>query len=201
MESSDGGPRMIVGLGNPGPRYDRTPHNAGFLVVDTLASEAGSRWRRQARWAAEATDISHAGGRVFLLKPQTFMNNSGQAVAAAAAYWKITHDRILIVLDDADLAMGRVRFRGEGGSGGHRGLASVIAHLGHQAFPRLRVGVGRDRQKEQLADHVLSPFSAADSAWMDRIAKTAAEAAMFFLSRGVEWAMNEFNGVIIEKET
>lgn len=202
MKPADGddSTRMIVGLGNPGPRYANTPHNAGFLVVHELAARADCRWRNQSRLSARTASFSQAGRRALLVEPQTFMNESGVAVASAAAYWKIPPERILVVLDDADLDMGRVRLRDAGGSGGHRGLASVIQRLGSQAFPRLRVGIGRGDREANLVDHVLAPLSATEDAWMKRIVALAADAAMFFLSKGTDSAMNQFNGVIVSQE-
>ncbi len=192
--------RMIVGLGNPGPRYANTPHNVGFLVVDELAARHSCPWRTRARMAARIASFAHEGRRVLLVQPQTFMNESGAAVAAAAAYWNIAPNRMLVVLDDADLDMGRLRMRPEGGSGGHRGLASVIGRLGSQAFPRLRIGIGRGRREEALVDHVLAPLTEQDGRRMRRMVGLAAEAAMFFLSNGTASTMNAYNGVIIGQE-
>jgi peptidyl-tRNA hydrolase, PTH1 family len=195
------GGSMIAGLGNPGPRYENTPHNAGFLVVDELAARLGARWRSAARLNAKTAGGTIGDTRVCLLQPQTFMNESGLAVAAAAAYWKIAPERILVVLDDADLDMGRLRFRGGGGTGGHRGLDSVIRHLGVPSFARLRIGVGRGGSREEsLVRHVLSAFSAPERAWMRAVVEKAADAAIFFLSHGLHSAMNDFNGVVIAKE-
>ncbi len=200
LADGDDSARMIVGLGNPGPRYANTPHNAGFLVVEELAARADCRWRTRSRLSARTADFSQAGNRAFLVEPQTFMNESGVAVAAAAAWWKIPPERIMVVLDDADMDMGRVRLRDGGGSGGHRGLASVIRRLGSQAFPRLRIGIGRGDREANLVDHVLTPLSAKEAVWMKRIVALAADAAMFFLSKGTDSTMNQFNGVIVSQE-
>ncbi len=199
--TAPGGISMIAGLGNPGPRYENTPHNAGFLVVDELAARLNARWRSVARLKARTASGTIGDARVCLLQPQTFMNESGLAVAAAAAYWNIAPERILVVLDDADLDMGRLRFRGGGGTGGHRGLDSVIRHFGDPSFARLRIGIGRGaRQEENLVRHVLSVFSVRERAWMRDIVGKAADAAIFFLSHGLHSAMNDFNGVVIAKK-
>ncbi len=195
-EEGRGNGSMVVGLGNPGRRYERTLHNAGFLTLDILAERMAARWKRRWRWNAQAAEFVHGNEKVRLLKPRTYMNRSGEAVAPARAYWGVVATRLLVVLDDADLETGLVRVRPGGGSGGHRGLASVMQHVGGRDFPRVRIGIGRrdGEKQESLVTHVLKPCSADLWAWMERIAGQAAEAVLFCLSDGVESAMNKFNG-------
>jgi PTH1 family peptidyl-tRNA hydrolase len=185
--------KLIVGLGNPGPEYRETRHNVGFIVADTLAS----RWRVEGQWREkfEALQVKTvaAGDRVVLLKPLTFMNLSGQAVAATAGFYQIEPADVFIVTDDVALPLGRLRARREGGAGGHNGLKSIIQHLGTQAFPRMRVGVGRGDDRRDLSDHVLGRFAADERDTVSAAVLRAADATEMFLSEGIERVMNAFN--------
>lgn len=184
--------KAIVGLGNPGPQYHGTRHNVGFAAADEIARRAGltfetspadaliARWRR----SDEA---------VLLAKPLTFMNNSGQAVGELARYFKIDVGDLLVIVDEVQLPLGRLRARARGTAGGHNGLKSVIAHLGDQ-FARLRLGVGRGDERRDLADHVLSRFDKDEAAEAERMIARAADAAETFITSGIEAVMNEYNG-------
>ena len=185
--------KLIVGLGNPGPEYRETRHNIGFMVADVLVD----RWRVADRWREkfEALQIKHAVGddQVVLVKPLTFMNLSGQAVQATAAFYKIEPGDVFIVTDDVALPLGRLRARRDGGAGGHNGLKSVIQHLGTQAFPRMRVGVGRGEGDRDLSDHVLGRFDASERDTVSAAVLRAADATEMFISEGIERVMNVFN--------
>jgi PTH1 family peptidyl-tRNA hydrolase len=194
--------KAIFGLGNPGPRYAGTRHNVGFAVVDELARRAAAafesapadalvaKWRR----GAGAPGLDSVGGDVVLLvKPLTFMNESGQAVGELARYFKIDVPDLLIVVDEVQLPLGRLRARARGSAGGHNGLKSIIAHLGDE-FPRLRVGVGRGDDRRDLADHVLSRFELDEREEVERMMSRAADAAETFITSGIAAVMNTYNG-------
>ena len=148
-------PRLVVGLGNPGPQYADTRHNAGFWLVDELAHQHGGHFRPDARFHGETCRVSLADRELWLLKPMTFMNRSGQAVAALARFHRIPLPAILIVHDDLDLPAGTVRLKRAGGHGGHNGLRDLIAHLGGNDFPRLRLGIGHPGDSRDVLDYVL----------------------------------------------
>jgi PTH1 family peptidyl-tRNA hydrolase len=185
--------KLIVGLGNPGPEYRDTRHNVGFMVADALVD----RWRVSDQWREkfEALLIKTMVREesVVLAKPLTFMNLSGRAVAALAGFYKIDPSDIFIVTDDVALPVGRLRARREGGAGGHNGLKSIIQSLGLQAFPRMRVGVGRGDSRRDLADHVLGRFEADERDTVSAAVLRAADATEMFLSEGIERVMNAFN--------
>ncbi len=183
--------KLIVGLGNPGPEYSDTRHNIGFLVVDELASRHGVSLRSQAKWKARTARIADVGDGVMLVKPTTFMNLSGWAVREIAGFYRLPPDDLLIVVDDADLPVGRLRLRPGGSAGGHNGLKSIIEELGADAFPRLRIGVGR--QPGELRNHVLGRFSADEELRIEAAVKRAADAAELFAREGILAAMNAFN--------
>jgi len=190
--------KLIVGLGNPGPEYRDTRHNVGFKVVDALAE----RWRVADQWREkfDALHIKTTVGdeAVILSKPLTFMNLSGQAVAGLSGFYKIDPADILVVTDDVALPVGRLRARREGGAGGHNGLKSIIQSLATQAFPRMRVGVGRGDHRRDLADHVLGRFEADERDTVSAAVLRAADASEVFLSEGIERVMSVFNAA--EKE-
>ncbi len=180
--------RLVVGLGNPGERYTGTRHNVGFDVVDELARRAASPFSMVPKWVAQ---VATCGGRVYM-KPQTFMNLSGEAVANHARYHRIEPSEVLVILDDACLPLGEVRLRRSGGSGGHNGLESVMVHLGTEAVPRLRVGIG-DRGQIPLDEFVLSKFSIDERPLAQKGVLRAADAADHANAHGIEAAMNTFN--------
>jgi peptidyl-tRNA hydrolase, PTH1 family len=187
--------KLIAGLGNPGPEYRETRHNVGFIVADVLVDRWGvnGQWREQ----FNALQIKHFRGddQVVVMKPLTFMNLSGQAVQATAAFYKIEPADVFIVTDDVALPLGRLRARRDGGAGGHNGLKSVIQHLGTQAFPRMRVGVGRGEGDCDLSDHVLGRFDASERDTVSAAVLRAADATEMFISEGIERVMNAFNAV------
>lgn len=185
--------KLIVGLGNPGREYRETRHNVGFMVVDRIVD----RWGLSDQWREkfDAMLIKHARGDepVIVAKPLTFMNLSGQSVAATAGFYKIEPADVLVIVDEAALPLGRLRARRDGSAGGHNGLKSVIQHLGTPAFPRLRVGVGRGADGRELSDHVLGRFEAAERDTVSAAVLRAADAAEMFISDGIERVMNAFN--------
>jgi PTH1 family peptidyl-tRNA hydrolase len=181
--------KAIVGLGNPGSEYEATRHNVGFAVVDELAR----RWNARLKsWKSIADAVVVHRREVVLARPKTFMNASGEAVARIAAFFKIEPRDLLVVVDEVQLPLGRLRLRPSGSAGGHNGLKSVIAHVGSD-FPRLRIGVGRGDPRWDLADHVLSPFQADEREQAARAIIRAADAVATFLEEGVGAAMNKFN--------
>lgn len=184
---------LIVGLGNPGKEYEKTRHNAGFDAVDCLADKLGiSIGERKYRgFCGRGT----AGAeKIVLLKPQTFMNASGESVRAAADFYKLSPERIIIVYDDVCLETGQLRIRAKGSAGGHNGIKSIIAHLGSQDFPRLKIGVGAGSGQADLVDHVLGRFSKEDRPVMEEAFRQAAGAVEMMIEDGLEAAMNRYNG-------
>ena len=201
--------KLIVGLGNPGPRYKGTRHNVGFEVVDELAKRAAitfesapadalmAKWRRPVRGAG-APGVSN--DTVMLIKPLTFMNLSGQAIGELLRYFKIEVADLLVVVDEVQLPLGKLRARMRGSAGGHNGLKNVIAHLGED-FSRLRLGVGRPAgggedkaARRDLADHVLAKFDTDEAAEVTRMIGRAADAAETFITSGIAAVMNQYNG-------
>jgi PTH1 family peptidyl-tRNA hydrolase len=182
--------KLIVGLGNPGPKYRDTRHNVGFWVVDVLAT----RWQLQNTWRLrdEALVVRQPAG-AGLVKPQTFMNLSGFAVSRLRQFYQVEPCDLLVIVDEVALPLGRLRARARGSAGGHNGLKSVIEQLGTDEFPRLRIGVGRGDERRDLADHVTSKFEPAERETIDAAALRAADAAEMFISDGIERVMNTFN--------
>ncbi len=180
--------RLIVGLGNPGRDYADTRHNVGFMVLDRLAALAKATFRMEKKWQAEVASL----GDVWLCKPQTYMNLSGESVGALGHFYKIEPARVLVVLDDMALPLGRLRLRESGSAGGHNGLTSVIEHLGTQAIPRLRVGIG-SAQPGGATGHVLGRFAPAERPALDEAIARATESIEFAQQQGLAAAMNRFN--------
>lgn len=182
---------LVVGLGNPGRAYARNRHNVGWLVVDELARRHGGSWR--GKFHGQLADVRIDGHKVVLLKPETFMNDSGRAVRAAVQFFKISPDAVLVVHDEGDLETGRLQARLGGGAGGHNGLRSIVEHLGTPDFLRLRVGVGRPGRGDRrpLADYVLSDFDEHDDA--DGLVARAADAVETLDAEGLEAAQRTFN--------
>lgn len=185
--------KLIVGLGNPGREYRETRHNVGFMVADALADRwrVADQWREKSSALLARTGVGDAG--VLLVKPLTFMNLSGEAVAAVAGFYKVEPADVLVIVDEAALPLGRLRARRDGSAGGHNGLKSLIQHLGTQAFPRLRVGVGRGDNGRELADHVLGRFEPDERETVSAAVLRAADATEMFISDGIERVMNAFN--------
>ena len=185
---------LIVGLGNPGREYERTRHNVGFRTAELLAREANVTIDR-AKFRGLTRSCELAGQKVLLLKPETFMNNSGEAVQLAAMFYKLPIDHILVISDDISLPVGKIRVRAEGSAGGHNGLKSIIAHLGSQDFPRIRVGVGAKPHPDyDLADWVLSSFTSEEEKLLAPALDHAAAAALELLRHGPQMAASKFNG-------
>jgi len=189
--------KLIVGLGNPGPEYAKNRHNVGFQVVDLLAERHGlefDKFQKRARLALGRITLAGGwAGRVLLAKPMTYMNASGESVGALARFYKVLPSDILIVSDDLDLPVGRIRLRPRGGSGGQKGIKSIIQHLGTEDFPRLRIGIGRPPGRMDPAAYVLQAFSSAQEAEMAFVRPKAVNAIEVWLAQGVEAAMNQFN--------
>jgi len=182
--------KLIAGLGNPGSKYTRTRHNVGFAVIEELAH----RWRVDLKKSLRRNSMLAAvkDRDVLLAQPQTFMNLSGNAVAGLMAFYKVLPADVLVVVDEAQLPLGKLRLRPSGSAGGHNGLKSVIAMIG-QDFPRLRIGVGRGEAEWELSDHVLGQFQAEERPVVERAINRAADAVELFISDGVMAAMNRFN--------
>ena len=182
---------LVVGLGNPGREYERTRHNVGWLVVDELARRHGGSWR--SKFSGSLAEVRVEGSKLALLKPETYMNESGRSVAAATRFFKVPAESLLVVHDDVDLEPGRLQARRGGGLAGHNGLRSLGQHLGTQDFLRLRIGVGRPGRGDRrpVKDWVLSPFAPEEDA--DALVARAADAAETIVRDGLEAAQQHFN--------
>lgn len=188
---------LVVGLGNPGREYERTRHNVGFRAVELLAKQAGVKIDR-AKFRGLTGTAALAGQKLLLLKPETYMNLSGEAVQLAAMFYKLPIDRILVLSDDISLPVGKIRVRAEGSAGGHNGLKSVISQLGSQDFPRIRIGVGAKPHPDyDLADWVLSSFSAEEEKALAPAVEHAAAAALELIQNGPAKAAAKFNGLLL----
>ena len=185
---------MLVGLGNPGPKYARSRHNVGFRAIDALCERQRCRCDRL-RLKALTGFCELGGQKVLLVKPMTYMNLSGQAVRPLADYYRIPPERILVIFDDISLPVGRLRVRPDGSAGGHNGVKSLIAELGTQSFPRIRIGVGEKPHPDyDLADWVLSSFSSQEEKLLAPTLERALLAAEAVIAEGTTRAMNQFNG-------
>ena len=183
--------RLIAGLGNPGPEYAATRHNIGFMVVDQFAAQFGSTWQRSVPQAREDA-LSTKCGAVVLVKPLSFMNHSGSPLLSVAQFYKIDPQQILVVLDDLDLPLGRLRLRASGGSGGHNGLESIIMQFDTENIPRLRIGIG-SAPREGSVDYVLSRFFDEEKPVVRSTIERAVEALKCTIDKGLVSAMNTFN--------
>ena len=185
---------IVVGLGNPGPKYDWTRHNVGFLVVDELADRANIPVQR-VKYKALTNTTKLGGKSVLLMKPVTYMNLSGEAVGQAARFYKVPPERVLVISDDVSLPQGKLRIRRSGSAGGHNGLKNIIAHLGTDQFPRVKVGVGnKPRPDSDMAAWVLGKFTGPDREAMETDVKKAADAVTCLIEQGADKAMAQFNG-------
>jgi PTH1 family peptidyl-tRNA hydrolase len=182
---------LVVGLGNPGREYERTRHNAGWLALEEVARRHGGSWR--SKFSGSLAEVRLGDAKVALLKPETYMNESGRSVGAAARFFKVAPEQVLVVHDDVDLEPGRLQARAGGGLAGHNGLRSLAQHLGSQEFERLRIGVGRPGRGDprSVADYVLSPFAPEDDA--DALVSRAADAVEAIVSDGLDAAQQQFN--------
>ena len=182
---------LVAGLGNPGREYERTRHNVGWLVLDELARRHGGSWK--SKFSGSLAELRLGDARVALLKPETYMNESGRSVGAAARFYKVEPEQLLVAHDDVDLEPGRLQVRQGGGLAGHNGLRSLAQHLGSQEFQRLRIGVGRPGRGDRrpVADWVLSPFAPEDD--VERLVARAADAAEAIVANGLDEAQQQFN--------
>ena len=194
MFFSKGGAEWIVAfLGNPGLKYNGTRHNAGFMAADAMEKKLGVSINKM-RFKALTQTVDIGGKKVLLMKPQTFMNLSGDAIVQAANFYKVLPERVIVVSDETALPIGRLRIRRGGSAGGHNGLKSVIARLGTDQFPRIRLGVGdKPHPDYDMADWVLSAFKGQDAADMELVAERAADAVESYITEGADRAMNKFN--------
>ena len=185
---------LIVGLGNPGPEYTKTRHNCGFRALDILAKKLGCRVDK-GKFQGLYNQVTYGNTKVFLLKPQTYMNLSGNSVKQLASFYHIPPQHIIVMYDDISLEPGRLRIRADGSAGGHNGIKSIIACLGGQDFPRVKIGVGAKPHPDyDLADWVLSNFSAAEEKDLASALERSAEAALSIIDRGVPETANRYNG-------
>ncbi len=185
---------LIVGLGNPGREYERSRHNCGFRALDILAAKLGCKVDK-AKFQGLYGQVTEGGRKIYLLKPMTYMNLSGKAVLQLSAYFNIPPQRIIVMFDDISLIPGRLRVRGDGSAGGHNGIKSIIAEIGSQDFPRVKIGVGAKPNADyDLADWVLSSFSASEEKALQPALERAADAALCIIERGTMEAANRYNG-------
>ena len=183
---------LVVGLGNPGQKYANTRHNMGFLTVDLLAEEAGVQLNK-VKFKSAYNILRFAGTRCLVMKPQTYMNLSGEAVREAAQFYKIPPERILVIYDDVSLPVGKLRVRPSGSAGGHNGITNIIAHLGTQDFPRVKIGTGAPGEGGDMIDWVIGVPSQADRKILLETFHRAIEAAACIIEHGCQKAMNDFN--------
>ena len=185
---------LIVGLGNPGKEYEKTRHNCGFRALDILAGKLGCKVDK-GKFQGLYGQVNYNGRKLLLLKPMTYMNLSGRSVLQLSAYFHVPPQQIIVLFDDISLEPGRLRIRADGSAGGHNGIKSIISEVGSQDFPRVKIGVGGKAHPEQdLADHVLSTFSASEEKALVSALERAADAALCIIEKGVPEAANRFNG-------
>lgn len=183
---------VVVGLGNPGKRYANTRHNVGFMVIDMLAESPHADNFRD-RFQAEVAELNEDGEKILLVKPQTFMNLSGQSVRQVVDFYQVDMDHLLVVCDDINLPLGKLRFRAKGTHGGHNGLRDIQNHLGTTEYPRLRVGVGEPAEDDTV-DHVLGRFRSSEREIMSETLQVAVQAVARWWKNGIQDCMNEYNG-------
>lgn len=184
---------LIAGLGNPGREYRESRHNFGFMVLDRLAERLGVRFEKE-QLKALVTTVPYEGRKLLLVKPVTFMNESGRAVVPLMKYYKIPQERLFVVHDDMDLPFGTLRVRPNGSNGGQKGMGSIITQLGSQDFCRLRCGIGHPPGQMEVVDFVLNKFSKADSELLPAVLETASSCVLDFVTQGCTWCMNHYNG-------
>lgn len=192
-------PDLIVGLGNPEPKYDKTRHNIGFAAIDELAKIWQLPLKENKRFQGYFSEGLASGGRkVALLKPLTYMNRSGQSVRAVTDWYKFEPQSVLVIYDDMDLPVGRLRMRLSGSAGGHNGMKSIIAHLGGQDFPRLRIGIGKSDGNRNTVSHVLGKFSPLEAKTVEEVLYVSVKAIELSLREGLEKSMNRYNGFSVD---
>ncbi|OQY28234.1 MAG: aminoacyl-tRNA hydrolase [Candidatus Cloacimonetes bacterium 4572_55] len=185
--------KLIVGLGNPGPKYSATKHNVGFMLADLLSSRFRSKFR-SGRGNYIYADFMYEGEKLLIVKPLTYMNLSGEAVAHALSYWKIDKGDMLVAVDDLNLPLGTLRARAKGGSGGQKGLDSIIRCLSTENFSRFRVGIHRPEENEKWANYVLTPFSKEETPVIAETIERAGDACLYWVKNGIDLTMSKFNG-------
>ncbi|MFH5836133.1 aminoacyl-tRNA hydrolase [Proteiniclasticum sp. C24MP] len=186
---------LIAGLGNPGKDYEHTRHNAGFMVMDRLAEKLGIQFDRN-KFKGKVAEGRIGSEKVVLLKPQTFMNLSGESIREAADFYKLAPEEVLVVFDDVSLEVGKIRIRKKGSAGGHNGIKSTILHLATENFPRVKVGVGAP--KHDMVKHVLGKFSQEEAEKMEKTLSASRDAVIAILENGIDSAISEYNGFIAE---
>ncbi|MGS2806521.1 aminoacyl-tRNA hydrolase [Nocardia sp. MW-W600-9] len=187
------GPALVVGLGNPGPEYERTRHNVGFLVADVLAERVGGRFAVHKKSGADLLQARLDGRQILIAKPRTFMNLSGRPVAALAKFFSVPVDQVIVVHDELDLPFGTIRLKQGGGEGGHNGLRSISQALTTKDYLRTRIGIGRPPGRQDPADYVLKPFAAPERKEVPVIVEQAADAVELLLKVGLETAQNSLH--------
>jgi PTH1 family peptidyl-tRNA hydrolase len=187
--------RLIVGLGNPGSKYDRTRHNIGFMAIDRLAHYWGVSWSEAKKFHGIYGEYRQPGrDRLILLKPTTYMNASGQSVRAVLDWYKLEPESVLVIYDDMDLPLGKIRLRHSGSAGGHNGMKSIIAHLGTKAFPRLRLGIGKQKgDRDETISHVLGGFAPAEQKILPEILDLAQDTVISITKQGINKTMSLYN--------
>ena len=198
MQSGD--LRLVVGLGNPGQRYAGTRHNVGFMALERLAKREGVRFKSMAKLQGELAEVGFGSDRLRLLMPQTFMNESGRSIRAALDWFDLSADQVLVLVDDMDLPLGRLRIRAKGSAGGHNGLKSTIQHLGTQEFARLRIGIGApgrsaEERKARTVSHVLGSFNACEQPLLQDVLDEVLSGLALIQRQGLERAGNRLNGL------
>jgi len=198
MQSGD--LRLVVGLGNPGQRYAGTRHNVGFMALELLARREGVRFKSMAKLQGELAEVGFGSDRLRLLMPQTFMNESGRSIRAALDWFDLSADQVLVLVDDMDLPLGRLRIRAKGSAGGHNGLKSTIQHLGTQEFARLRIGIGApgrsaEERKARTVSHVLGSFNASEQPLLKDVLDEVLSGLELIQRQGLERAGNRLNGL------
>ena len=195
---------LIVGLGNPGREYTKTRHNVGFMAVERLMKRWRADWKTQKKFQSRVAQADQDARRCLIAEPQTYMNLSGEAVGAMMNFYRVARERLLVVMDDADLPFGEIRMRAEGSSGGHHGLESIEAHLGTRQYARLRIGIGREalacgqHAPREISGYVLAPFRAADAELLEKVLTRACDQVECWLDEGVGKAMSRYNGRVEE---
>jgi PTH1 family peptidyl-tRNA hydrolase len=187
------GPYLIAGLGNPGREFERNRHNVGFMLLNRLCTKLGEKFGK-VKSRALVCKATFEGERVILVKPQTYMNNSGTSVSSLVRFYKVPLQNLLVVYDEVDLPQGSIRLRPGGGSAGQKGMQSIIEKLGTEDFPRLRIGMGRPPGKNEAADYVLQNIPDHEKDTIDETLERAADAVLMFIREGIDQAMNHYNG-------
>ena len=203
MQSGD--LRLVVGLGNPGKRYAGTRHNVGFMALETWAQRENVRFRTMTKLQGELAEVGLGSNRLRLLMPQTYMNESGRSIRAALDWFDLSVDQVLVLVDDMDLPLGRLRLRAKGSAGGHNGLKSTIQHLGTQDFARLRIGIGApgrsaEERRARTVSHVLGSFHQAEQTLLDEVLEEVLRGLVLIQKQGLDRAGNDLNGLQLATE-